>query len=375
MRVNAAAPHALVAVALAAGLLCATPASALPVLPEQPPASIPVTIAGDSATATGTVPAVESTTTSADDALHQALSLEQRIASDTEDAAALEHRIDVANMRLFRQQDVLSKTESTLSDAQTRYSGRLIDIYKGGALDPLLVLLSSHSLDEFSSRLGLFMAVVRQDRATLTSARIAAEQAAYEQTRLEDLKAQLVMMRSLKARRLEDMKAALAVQKRIARTLTSAQARLVSARHDERQMSFREWRKTTIPVGTPITYVPASVTPHADTFLVAEYQPKKYQVVSAQYQAVCSWYGDEFNGLGTASGQLFNEDDFTCASRTLPFGTRLALERAGKRIVVVVTDRGPFIAGRDLDLSKKAAFALGFDGVEPVTAEFVEIVR
>jgi rare lipoprotein A len=62
----------------------------------------------------------------------------------------------------------------------------------------------------------------------------------------------------------------------------------------------------------------------------------------------------------------------TCASRTLPFGTWLALTRGGNRVIVVVTDRGPFIDGRDLDLSRRAARELGFSGVEPVHVEFVQ---
>ncbi|MDE3246838.1 MAG: septal ring lytic transglycosylase RlpA family protein [Acidobacteriota bacterium] len=78
-----------------------------------------------------------------------------------------------------------------------------------------------------------------------------------------------------------------------------------------------------------------------------------------------SWYGgngDGFSGKPTASGEIFNPQDLTCAHRTLPLGTYLEVENLdnGNRIVVRVNDRGPFAKGRILDLSKRAALDLGF---------------
>ena len=132
------------------------------------------------------------------------------------------------------------------------------------------------------------------------------------------------------------------------------------------------WRASSRPLGVPIAKVPGTVEPYVGlTFLVAEGQPLSYRTTGQAFAAVCSWYGNEFHGRPSASGQIFNENDFTCASRTLPFGTRLALTRGERRIVVVVNDRGPFVAGRYLDLSKAAAQALGFSGVKEVRAEYV----
>jgi rare lipoprotein A len=66
-------------------------------------------------------------------------------------------------------------------------------------------------------------------------------------------------------------------------------------------------------------------------------------------------------GLRTANGEPFDPDGFTAASRTLPFGTRLQVTNpaTGRSVVVRVNDRGPFIRGRSLDLSRGAAAALG----------------
>ena len=93
-----------------------------------------------------------------------------------------------------------------------------------------------------------------------------------------------------------------------------------------------------------------------------------------------SWYGgngDGFSGKPTASGELFNPKDLTCAHRTLPLGTYLEVENLdnGKRVVVKVNDRGPFAKGRILDLSRRAALDLGFlaDGVTQVSFRTVDV--
>ena len=76
---------------------------------------------------------------------------------------------------------------------------------------------------------------------------------------------------------------------------------------------------------------------------------------------IASWYGPGFDGNLTANGERFNRNSLTAAHKTLPFGTRLRV--CFKRCAVVrVNDRGPFIPGRNLDLSKGAADAIGLTG-------------
>ncbi|UXN74190.1 septal ring lytic transglycosylase RlpA family protein [Devosia sp. A8/3-2] len=75
-----------------------------------------------------------------------------------------------------------------------------------------------------------------------------------------------------------------------------------------------------------------------------------------------SRYGPGFNGKKAASGETFNENAMTAAHRSLPFGTKLRVtdQRTGRQIRVTINDRGPFIGGRIIDLSKAAAGQLGF---------------
>ena len=90
------------------------------------------------------------------------------------------------------------------------------------------------------------------------------------------------------------------------------------------------------------------------------------------FAGMASFYGNE-SGSRTASGQRFNQNAMTAAHRSLPFGTKLRVTHRGQSVVVTINDRGPFIRGRVLDLSKGAARAIGLTGagVGHVTAEVV----
>ena len=83
---------------------------------------------------------------------------------------------------------------------------------------------------------------------------------------------------------------------------------------------------------------------------------------------MASWYGFE-SGRVTANGERWNPNGLTAAHRSLPFGSRLRVSANGLHVVVRVNDRGPFIRGRCLDLSKGAARALGIGGVARVTIQ------
>jgi rare lipoprotein A len=88
-----------------------------------------------------------------------------------------------------------------------------------------------------------------------------------------------------------------------------------------------------------------------------------------------SFYGRELAGRRTASGEVFRPDGMTAAHRSLPFGSRVKVTNNsnGKAVVVRITDRGPFVRGRIIDVSQGAARALGFvgQGTARVTIERV----
>lgn len=88
-----------------------------------------------------------------------------------------------------------------------------------------------------------------------------------------------------------------------------------------------------------------------------------------------SYYGQPFIGRKTASGEIFTEHLYTCAHKTLPFGTKLKVTNlnSGKSIIVKVNDRGPFVKSRIVDLSLRGARELGLmqSGVANVSIEIV----
>jgi rare lipoprotein A len=85
---------------------------------------------------------------------------------------------------------------------------------------------------------------------------------------------------------------------------------------------------------------------------------------------IASVYGnrDGHAGSRTANGGRLNPSALTAAHRTLPFGTRVAVinQRNGKKVVVRITDRGPFVRGRIIDLTPASARAIGVSGLAPV---------
>jgi len=92
--------------------------------------------------------------------------------------------------------------------------------------------------------------------------------------------------------------------------------------------------------------------------------------------AVVSYYAGDFHGKKTSNGEAFNMNAMTCASKNLPFDTILKVTNLanGKSVQVRVNDRGPFVPGRTLDLSKAAAIQL--DMIKSGTAHVkIEIVK
>jgi rare lipoprotein A len=92
---------------------------------------------------------------------------------------------------------------------------------------------------------------------------------------------------------------------------------------------------------------------------------------------LASWYGGKFHGRRTASGEVYDQNAMTAAHKTLPFGTRVRVTnlKNGRSAVLRINDRGPFVRGRIIDVSRRAAEHLGFrtDGVTRVEVQIVQL--
>lgn len=93
-------------------------------------------------------------------------------------------------------------------------------------------------------------------------------------------------------------------------------------------------------------------------------------------QGIASWYGPDFHGKKTANGETYDMDELTAAHKTLPFNTVVRVENVknGKKVVVRINDRGPYVGDRVIDLSHKAAQEIDMigPGTAPVRLILVE---
>lgn len=117
---------------------------------------------------------------------------------------------------------------------------------------------------------------------------------------------------------------------------------LINRPKQEASQTCQEMKSPLVNTPTPYPSPTATLTP----------TPAEFNIGYASY------YGERFRGQITASGEVFNPDDLTCAHRTLSFDTVIKLWYDGNEAVCRVNDRGPYIAGRVLDLSRATFMSL-----------------
>jgi rare lipoprotein A len=128
-------------------------------------------------------------------------------------------------------------------------------------------------------------------------------------------------------------------------------------------LTFRQFLLTTIAA---LVIVGVAACMLFKTPLAHASDPRCFQ------SGIASWYGTE-SGRRTANGERFPTGEATAAHRTLRFGTRLRVtdQRTRRSVIVRINDRGPYIAGRIIDLSPAAAEELGMHGLAKVCIEIV----
>ena len=130
--------------------------------------------------------------------------------------------------------------------------------------------------------------------------------------------------------------------------------------------------KTKIIVSKDTVKTRSKVIDFTDTVVLYKGKFKPYKT-----NAHASYYGERFNGRRTASGKLFDMNKLTAAHKKFPFGTKLRVtnESNGKSVIIEVTDRGPFVKGRELDLSKKAFFTIASSSGAGYIKTTIEILQ
>lgn len=120
--------------------------------------------------------------------------------------------------------------------------------------------------------------------------------------------------------------------------------------------------------------VPVGAVDLSDIEIPVEAEPEP--AVRGLGSGIASYYGARFAGRKTANGERFNPGALTAAHKTLPFGSKVRVthERTGKSVIVRINDRGPYVHGRMIDLSRAAAEQIGLvrAGHGRVTLELLE---
>ena len=121
----------------------------------------------------------------------------------------------------------------------------------------------------------------------------------------------------------------------------------------------------------------ASTAASRSTFNSAKLRSASARKPLAVWECTSSWYGDDFDGQPTANGETYDMYAATAAHPTLPLGSivRVVNPRNHRSQVVRINDRGPYVEGRELDVSYEVARRLGFDqhGIAKVRLELLEV--
>lgn len=140
------------------------------------------------------------------------------------------------------------------------------------------------------------------------------------------------------------------------------------------QTSIQSKQKQTIAKDT----VKKSKTTAADISLVADsISTKPLQLKAFKKSVIASYYADKFNGRRTTSGKKFSNNGYTAAHKKLAFGTKVKVtnEANGKSVIVEITDRGPFVRSKEIDLTKRAFMDLADNKRSGMLRVKIEIVE
>ncbi len=299
--------------------------------------------------------------------------LKEEIEMTQSECNAIDSRLNAINKLMAKNYVELQEAEHEYLSQKQQLNERFREIYKNGDLGMLQVILNIKDFEDFLLRLSYLQKINASNLKLLDSYNDKRKKRACIRKDLEKTKLEGISLKTQKLQKLPQLENKLAEEQVL---LDKANLQLKQQIHQEEEARKNRRlvaRAQSAPLGSQVKIVNCNVFPYlSNVYLTSQRLPSNYKGTGIKFSGVASWYGNEFNGQSTASGEIFNENDFTCASKTLPFGTFLGVTYKDKHIVVKVTDRGPFVKGRILDLSKAAAKALGISGLGLVNAEILE---
>jgi rare lipoprotein A (peptidoglycan hydrolase) len=277
----------------------------------------------------------------------------------------------------------LAALKRSQAEGRARLNTHASYLYRNGSTGFIDVLLGAKTFEDFSARLSVLSKIANDDAELLVQLK---QQRAEADALQRDLAAreshQAALVKSAASSR-ASAQSAIDRQQAYVDSLSSDVAAALAAQERKQADAAVESSLKKLAAGAPAAAPPAAargsvplasatVDGRAGTYVVMASEPRRYRPTGVAFTGVSTEYGNADNPGGTSSGRQFNENELTCAHKSLPFGTRLAVTANGRRVIVVVTDRGPYTKGRVLDLSRRAARIIGLDGVGTVHCEVVQ---
>jgi rare lipoprotein A len=299
--------------------------------------------------------------------------LTSRLTSLIAQLRSLETQVGHASTGVANATAGLRRAEQRSAATRAILSARAREAYKRGAgWRDLAVLLEARSVGELLSASRLMRGSIAADRIAYDEAVASAQAQARKRDELtqrrENLFASSARLQQVRAQ----TQAALASEQQI---LANARAELAALeeqrRREEAALSGDAAARRTarqMELDRKLESLLAWIDPSAGP---ATLMPDGLRSSEVTTTGLASWYGPGFHGRRASSGATYRQEQFTGASLILPFGTFLKVTRGGRSVIVVITDRGPYVPGRALDLSLAAARSIGLGGVDSVKMEIL----
>jgi rare lipoprotein A (peptidoglycan hydrolase) len=272
--------------------------------------------------------------------------LEQQLVKAQQDWITTSQRLQEVEKGIVDCYSRIDATEAQVENAKRGLNEKLRLLYIEGRRDALVKLLGSNDVSDFVTKLDYLLRFASGDAGAFGELKA-------KRNRLRKYQDQLIAFKQEEAKLSKNDNAA-AIESMLA----------------QKKDQLAEVNGSIIADQLPAAQT-AAPTDFSPTRVYEEPDEDGFVHTGQTLSGYSTWYGNEFNGRPTASGEIFDQYAFTCAHKTLPFGTWLRVTFKGRSVVVRVNDRGPFVKGRMLDLSRGSAEVIGLTGVQWVDCEIV----
>lgn len=299
--------------------------------------------------------------------------LREEIAMNKARCQVVDIRLSALNKSIAKNRDDLERIEKEYFELKQAGNKRLKEIYKNGDIGFLEVMLNVKDFEDFLRRISYLQKINQSDIKLMNSFNYKRKRILLVKENLEKSKTEEIALGKEKMVQLQHLETELAREQYLLDQEDAETNKYLVQKQEAEKTRRKRARAQSVPLGVQVKNISCTVFPYlGNTYVTSVRMPSDYKATGIKFSGIASWYGNEFNGKPTASGEIYNENDFTCASKTLPFGTFLCVTYGNRSVVVKVTDRGPFVEGRVLDLSKASAKALGISGIGFAEMEVLE---